>query len=248
MNPPYYFITANGKTRVYEKYVKYEGKEGIIPLEQINDAVDGESLKTHLGKNISIHSASPLDIIEDFRRGPQTIVLKDAMYIIGRLGINKNSIVLEGGTGSGSMASYFALYSSKVYSFERRKEFYDISAKNIGRIKSYDAFSDIIMIEDDISSAPAHVKEKVDAIFLDVPEPWKYLDVLKPLLNDNGRIACYVPNVTQAIEFANSLKGFVYEECSEVMVRQWNVHGRIAKPHKELMHTAFLLFALNKRA
>jgi tRNA (adenine57-N1/adenine58-N1)-methyltransferase catalytic subunit len=242
MDAPYFFRTQDGKTKIFHTLSKYEGKDGIITIEEIKEAKDGQRLQTHLNKSVIIHSANPIDIIENYRRGPQTIILKDAAYIISKASVNKNSIILEAGTGSGSMASYFALSAKKVYSFELRNEFLEISKKNIAKIKDNPLFCEIDLINDDIQYANNYIKEKVDVIFLDVPEPWNYFSILKPLLLDNGRIVCYVPNVTQALECANNMHDYIIEESCEVILRNWKFSGRIAKPEKDLLHTAFLVF------
>jgi tRNA (adenine57-N1/adenine58-N1)-methyltransferase catalytic subunit len=248
MKPPYFFYTKEGKTKVFHNLCKYEGKDGIITLEDIEKAEDGQRLQTHLNKSLIIYSANPIDIIENFRRGPQTIILKDASYIISKSSVNKNSIILEAGTGSGSMTAYFALHGKKVYSFELREEFMDISRKNLNRINQNPLFGEIELINDNVEYANKYIKEKVDVIFLDMPEPWNYFSALKPLLLDNGMIVCYVPNVTQALECANSLTEFIIEESCEIILRNWKFSGRIAKPEKDLLHTAFLVFARNIRA
>jgi len=248
MEAPYFFYTKDGKTKIFHSLAKYEGKDGIITIEEIENAEDGQRLQTHLDKSLIIYSANPIDIIENFRRGPQTIILKDASYIISKASVNKNSIILEAGTGSGSMTAYFALHSKKVYSFELREEFMEISRKNLNRINQNPLFGEIELINDDVQYANKYINEKVDVIFLDMPEPWNYFSILKSLLNQNGIIVCYVPNVTQALECANSLNEFIIEESCEIILRNWKFLGRIAKPEKDLLHTAFLVFARNKRA
>jgi tRNA (adenine57-N1/adenine58-N1)-methyltransferase catalytic subunit len=247
MHPPYFFWTKDGKTKVFHNLAKYEGKDGIIQVQDIEAADDGQRIPTHMDRNLIIHSATPIDVIESFRRGPQTIILKDAAYIVGKGSVSRESVIIDAGTGSGSMAAYFALHAKKVYSFELRAEFLEISKKNLERIKDNPLFCDIELINDDVQYANNYINERADLIFLDVPEPWNYYAILKPLLKDSGKIACYVPNATQALECTNNLNGFIIEEACEIMLRTWKFSGRIAKPEKDLLHTAFLVFARNSR-
>ncbi len=244
MNPPYYFITEKGKSKIYFEIKDYQGKEGIIKKEIIKKATSGTILKTHLDKKIIIYEANYKDIIENFKRGPQTIILKDASYIILN-SIDKNKTVLEAGTGTGSMTAYFSLYSKKVLSFEERKEFYELAKKNLEQYNYKKEFKNYKIINDNIKNVKKHTKEKFDVLFLDLPNPKEILPYIEENLKEDTTIICYLPNITQMVETTNYLreKNYYIQETLEIIKRNWTFKGRISKPEKDLLHTAFLLFA-----
>ncbi len=244
MIPPYYFITDKGKTKVFFKVEDYHGKEGMIRKEFIKKAKSGEILKTHLDKKLIVYSAFYKDIIESFVRGPQTIILKDASYIILN-SIDKTKSVLEAGTGSGSMTAFFSLYSKKVVSFEERKEFYELSKKNLELYNYKGEFDNFVLINDNIRNVKNYTGEKFDVIFLDLPNPKEILSYLEKNMKEDTLIICYLPNVSQMIETTNYLreKDYYIQETLELIKRNWVFKGRISKPEKDLLHTAFLLFS-----
>ncbi len=244
MEAPYYFITEKGKTKIFFEIKDYHGKEGVIKKETIKKAHSGEILKTHIDKKVTIYKASYKDIIQNFRRGPQTIILKDASYIILKT-IDKTKTVLEAGTGSGSMTAYFSLYSKEVLSFEERKEFYELSKKNLEQYNYKKEFKNYKIINDNVKNIKKHTKKKFDVLFLDLPNPKEIIPFLEENLKEDSTIICYLPNISQMIETTNYLreKNYIIEETLEIIKRNWTFKGRISKPEKDLLHTAFLLFA-----
>ena len=242
MEPPYYFVTEKGRSKIFSTRTEYQSVQGVVSADQIERARPGESLQTHLGSQVRIYPADDIELIESFSRGPQAITLKDALYIIGRCAITRDSLVVESGTGSASMAAFLSLYAGAVISYERREEFYKLSKKNLAQIADRPAFAPIELVHAEFSEAQA--SRPAQAVILDMPEPWTQFPTAHRLLADTGSLACYTPNITQAIACTDALsEGFEHVETVEIMRREWSAHGRIAKPKKELMHTAFLVFA-----
>jgi len=240
MEPPYYFLTKDGKSKILWQVQDYHNKDGAIKKEDIEAAKNGSQLKTAYKRDALIFAPDRIELIEGFKRGPQSVLLKDAMYIIGRLGITKESIVLDAGTGSGSMAAYLSLYAKKVISFEIKEEFLTIAKKNLEKINA----DNIEIINDSVENIKKHSSEKFDAVFLDVTRPWEMLDLIYDSLKEGAYACFYLPNMTQATEIANALgEKFHQMETVEMIKRDWNIGGRVAKPEKDLLHTAFLMFA-----
>ena len=206
-----------------------------ISAEDISQAESGDELETHTGTKARIFHADAVEVIESFRRGPQAITIKDAAYIIERCGITKSSRVIEAGTGSGSLTGFLSLRAGEVVSYEQREDFHEIAKKNLERL----APSNVTLVNADLNEADS---EGFDACVLDMPEPWSCYAKARELLAPGGWLCCYVPNTTQAVECVNRAAGFEHVESVEIMRREWVFSGRIAKPDKEVMHTAFLLF------
>lgn len=245
MQPPYYLVFPRRRSRVLYALADYHGKEGIVRREAIEAAESGDELETHLHQHARIFHATATDVIESFRNGPQNITLKDAAYIIGRCGITRSSKVVEAGTGSGSLTAFLALYAGTVVSFEMREEFHDIAEENLKRLDTIDPNAEIELVHAPLEEAPERLADRrgsFDACVLDMPEPWTCYAAARELLRPGGLLVCYVPNATQASRCAAEAAGFEPLENVELIRREWRFTERIAKPTKDVMHTAFLLF------
>ena len=243
MEPPYYFVFPKQRSRVFFELKDYHAKDGIIKAEAIERAQSGDALETHLGVESRIYHATATDVIESFRNGPQNITLKDAAYIIGRCGVTRDSNVVEAGTGSGSLAAFLSLYARSVVSFELREDFAQLSKKNLERLGSIGRGENVELHTERFENAPQIVADR-DVCVLDMPEPWTCYGAARGVLRDGGILVCYVPNATQASTCAHHAveHGFEPIEHVELIRREWRFSERIAKPGKEVLHTAFLLF------
>ena len=241
MEPPYYFVFPKGRSRVFFECKDYHAKEGIIRKEQIEEARSGDELVTHLDTKARIFHATSTDVIESFRNGPQNITLKDAAYIIGRCGVTNTSKVVEAGTGSGSLTAFLSLYAGEVTSFEMRDDFAKLAAENLERLESLGLGSNITRHVGRFEETTGTLADQ-DVCVLDMPEPWTCYDAARSALRDGGILVCYIPNATQASTCAHEAIGFEPLEHVELIRREWRFTERIAKPGKEVLHTAFLLF------
>lgn len=247
MQPPYYLVFARRTSRVLFELADYHGKEGIVRRDAIEAASSGEELETHLHQHARIFHATATDVIESFRNGPQNVTLKDAAYIIGRCGITRSSSVIEAGTGSGSLTAFLSLYAGSVVSFEAREDFHELASQNLRRLSSLDAVGDVELVLAPFEEALERFADRIgsfDACVLDMPEPWSCYAPARAMLRAGGLLVCYVPNATQASRCSTeaSDSGFEPLESVELIRREWRFSERIAKPGKEVLHTAFLLF------
>src|SRR5271165_1486983 len=102
------------------------------------------------------------------KRGPQVILPKDIGIILAYSGVNKESICVDGGTGSGWLAMSLARVSKHVYSYDLREDFLAIAEKN----KQILGLENITLKKGDITK----IKEKdIDLITLDLPNSDKAL-------------------------------------------------------------------------
>ncbi|MBI5881336.1 hypothetical protein HZB90_04355, partial [archaeon] len=88
-------------------------------------------IKSMQGKEFDIFDAAFIDDYRRIKRLPQIIPLKDIGFMIAKTGIGPDSIVVEGGTGSGALAIFLSRCCKKVYSYEIEKQHLDIAAENI---------------------------------------------------------------------------------------------------------------------
>ncbi|MEM2121335.1 MAG: methyltransferase domain-containing protein [Candidatus Woesearchaeota archaeon] len=194
-------------------------------------------VKTNLGKKFFIMPPSYRDLFERLLRGPQIITIKDISIIAFETGINKNSVVVDAGTGSGALAIMLSLISKRVISYEIRKEFYNIALKN----KQLFGLKNLILKNKDLKQ----ISEKnVDVIVLDMPQPWDYLEECISALKIGGYLVTYLPNVNQVmknIEEQSKFKNLIHVKTLEVLSREWLVNEKQSRPKTEMLgHTGFI--------
>jgi len=214
---------------------------GFIKSEDLKKAKGGDLLKSNTEKEFRVFNPSFIDLYRRIKRDAQIIPLKDIGFIIAETGINKESKVLDAGSGSGALACFLASIAKEVITYEIREDFIGIVKSNIGflqlnniRIKKKNIYEEA----DD---------KDVDVVILDVPEPWKALENCSKALKPGGFLASYSPSIPQVADFVNALRqneNFVYLKTAEITEREWEVEERKVRPKsKGLGHSGFLSFA-----
>ncbi|MGB9748941.1 MAG: tRNA (adenine-N1)-methyltransferase [Candidatus Woesearchaeota archaeon] len=194
-------------------------------------------VRTNLGKKFFIMLPSYRDFFERLLRGPQIITLKDIGLIAFETGINKESIVVDAGTGSGALALMLSLISKRVISYEIRKEFYNLALKN----RELFGVKNLILKNKDLK----HISERnVDAIVLDMPQPWDYLPECVDALKVGGYLVAYLPNISQVIkniEEQKKFKNVLHIKTIESFCREWIINEKQSRPKTEMLgHTGFI--------
>ncbi len=197
-------------------------------------------VKSNLGKKFILLEANFLDNLSKIKRGPATTNLKDIGPILMYTSINKNSVVLEAGSGSGQLTAFLARFVKKVYSYEKNENFYNLTKKNLEFLN----IKNVELKNKDVKN----LKEKnLDLIVLDLLDPWNYINEVSKSLKKSGYLACYLTNVNQIIDLSKKLDGFLVEKIISVKEENWISKGLVLRPeHWSLSHTAFLLFARKK--
>ncbi len=208
-------------------------KDGFVKEKDIKSK---KIIKSNTGKEFYIFDAKFSDKIKKIKRGPQAIMEKDIGLIISNTGIGKNSIVAEGGTGSGKLTAFLANICKKVYSYEVKAINLKIAKENMKFLK----IKNVVFKNKNIKK----IKEKdLDLIVLDLPNPHDYIKECYKALKSGGHLVVYVPTITQINEFIKENKEFVVNKIVELLERPWIVEGRKVRPNSHFIgHTAFLLF------
>ncbi|MBS3107652.1 methyltransferase domain-containing protein [Candidatus Woesearchaeota archaeon] len=210
---------------------------GIIKEEQIKKAKDGDILKASSGKEFTIISADFLDRIKRIKRGSQALLQKDIGLIIAKTGVNRDSIVVDAGTGSGMLASFLANVVKKVYTYEINESNLEMAKENFSSLE----LNNIELKNKNITEG---IDEKeVDLITLDLSNPELVLEYAYNSLKFGGYLVCYCPQITQIMAVVENNKKFTVQEVTELLERHWAVDGRKVRPKSPMVaHSAFLIF------
>ena len=104
---------------------------GFIKKEDLKKAKEGDLLKSNTSREFFVFNPSFIDLYRKIKRDAQIIPLKDIGLIIAETGINKESRILDAGSGSGALACFLAGIAKEVVTYEIREDFIEIVKSNV---------------------------------------------------------------------------------------------------------------------
>ncbi len=232
------FIRTVGEGKRFECHLGYINYDDIVGVPY------GEQVATQMGHKLFILPPNTDDIVSHLQREGQIIFPKDLGYITLKLGIRPGVRVLEAGTGSGALTLTLALLvgeSGHVYTYERRQKMQERAMANVRRLGLLDR---VTFHQRDIERG--FDERDVDALFLDVREPWDFLPQAREALVGGGFFGAIVPTINQVIMLAEALYDgpWYLLEIEELIRRTYKtIPARIRPDDQMIGHTGFLVFA-----
>ncbi len=218
---------------------------GAFQFDEIIGKPYGTSVKTSKGKTLYIVEPGYIDDVFHMNRRTQVVYPKDSSFILMKLDVFEGKRVVDVGAGSAAMSYLFAKAvgkSGKVYTYERREDFYNLAKDNLTK---WEVIDRVDLKLKDISSGVEETN--VDAFFLDVPHPWEYISVAWKALKGGGRFCTVVPTTNQVQMVLKEIEEFpfVMVEVWESMFRQYKpVPERLRPFDRMVAHTAYMIFAI----
>ncbi|MHB8625057.1 MAG: tRNA (adenine-N1)-methyltransferase [Aggregatilineales bacterium] len=233
--------------RTLEPGGKLETHLGVIAYDDlIGKAAYGDRLKTHLGHLVYVLTPGIDDLLSHSRHATTIIQPKDLGYIALKLGIQSGSRVIEAGTGSGGLTLWLAQIvgdSGQVISYDRTPNAPEVARRNLSRAGEA-VMRRVTFKTRDI--ALGLDETEVDALFLDVPNPWDYLAVARAALRGGGHFGALVPTTNQVVELIGGLYAgpWFRIEVEELLLRSYKVMPARLRPDDQMVgHTGYLIFA-----
>lgn len=204
----------------------------------------GRQVRSHLGQPFLVFEPSTHDLIRQARRVTQIMFPKDIGYLLLRLNIHPGTRVVEAGTGSGGLTIALARAvqpDGHVYSYEQRAEVQQVARENLELLGLGEFVTFWVR---DIGEG--FVERDVDALFLDVREPWSYIASAHEALKAGGFFGAIMPTVNQVAHLLNDLRegGFAALEVEELILRPYKpIPARLRPADRMVAHTGYLVFA-----
>jgi tRNA (adenine57-N1/adenine58-N1)-methyltransferase len=218
--------------------------EGILNLDEVRAAGWGRQVRTHKGYAFTVMRPTLYDLIKSVKRRTQIIYPKEIGYIAMKLGIGPGCRIVEAGCGSGGLTTALAWLvgdTGKVYTYERREEFFNLCRQNLERIGLAHR---VEQFHHDIAEG-FHAHE-ADALFLDVREPCDYIRYIPDAVVPGAPIGFLLPTTNQVQDLLKALEGgpFRQVEVLEIFLRHYKpVPERLRPDDRMVAHTGFLVFA-----
>jgi len=217
---------------------------GLLHHDELIGQPLGRTLHTHIGHPFLALEPSTHDLIRRIRRITQIIFPKDAAYIIMRLNCYPGRRVVEAGTGSGGLTLALAravMPHGRVYSYEERSKMLALARRNLERVGLLD-YVDLQLTD----IAEGFNERDVDACFLDLREPWRYLAQAREALKPGGFFGSIMPTTNQVSQLIAALEqhGFVHIAVEELLLRPYKpIAARLRPLDRLVAHTGYLVFA-----
>jgi tRNA (adenine57-N1/adenine58-N1)-methyltransferase catalytic subunit len=224
--------------------IPFHTHAGIVQLGSIVGKRFGESIVTSLGERMFILRPVALDFIMKSERRTQIVYPKDFSYIVSRSGIRSGSQVIECGTGSGALTTYFASIVAPdglVHTFEARPDFAEIAKKNVEKA----GLSRFVRFENaSLQDLSGSLRENhYDLALLDTGEPWELLEIAHRVLRGSGFVFCICPTTNQLEIVIETMKQkmFCDVESVEIMLRHIEARAGKTRPSMRMIgHTCYI--------
>ena len=184
------------------------------------------------------------DKLQGLHRQAQIILPRDAAQILLNCSIEPGQRVLEAGIGSGSLTIALASAvapNGTVISYDIREEFIDHAMKNLKQA----CLSDYVTPR--IKDVTAGIDESdLDAIILDIPNPWAAVPHAWKALKVGGYLCAYSPLISQVEQTVKAIGQERFIECKtyENIQREMIVSKHGTRPSFEMLgHTGYMTFA-----
>jgi tRNA (adenine57-N1/adenine58-N1)-methyltransferase len=234
-----------------KKYLKrleldksFHGKGGILPFSMVVGCPWG----TRFGEYEVFRPTIEDVMMYGVRRETQIVFPKDAFFTLSKLDIRPGSRVLEIGTGSGT----FTLLLSRtvgpeglVVTVEKEERHFKNARKNIEKYGEYRNVESHNTDIGDFNDATSSGNGPFDAAFVDLREPWIYMERIRGFLKGSAVVGFIVPTANQVSETLQALRGgFGNVEVVEILFRTYKTVAARLRPEDRMVgHTGYLLFA-----
>ena len=215
---------------------------GVLSIEKLRGSL-GRKLVVG-DRSVLVLPASRRDRMEGLERRAQVIGPKDAATILFHANIGPGDTVVEAGAGSAwltvALASAVGPHG-RIITYEERGDFAAFAEGNLRRAGL------LGRVQLRVADIAAGISEKnVEAVVLDIPDPWTAVRPAWEALRVGGSIATFLPNVEQVRQTVEALRDapFVEVRTLETIERELEVRETGTKPSfAPLGHTGYVTTA-----
>jgi tRNA (adenine57-N1/adenine58-N1)-methyltransferase len=217
---------------------------GIINYDDLIGQSWGTKVYSHLGSAYLLLQPSVADLLLEIKRNTQIMYPKDVGYILMNMDIGPGKLVIEAGSGSGAFTTALAHMvgpTGHVFSYDNREALQNLARKNILKVGYHERVTFKVR---DISSG--FDESNVDAVFLDLPNPYDYLPQVRSAVKQGGFFGTILPTMNQVIRLLHALhqEKFSFIDVCEILLRYYkDAYARLRPTDRMVAHTGYLIFA-----
>ncbi len=227
-----------------QKGAEFQSHRGVISHDDLIGLPWGTQVHSHKGSPFFLMQPSLAELIRGIRRSTQILYPKEIGYILVTMGIGPGMRVIEAGTGSGALTMALAHAvgpTGSVISYELQADRQKLARSNLERV----GLSERVTFKlQDI--AGGFDETGVDALFLDLPNPYDYIAQVRKALKPGGYFGGILPTTNQVILLLTALRQyhFAFIDVCEVLLRYYKAEPERFRPTDRMIaHTGYLIFA-----
>ena len=223
---------------------EFQSHRGVIKHNDLIGKPWGIQIFSHNGSPFFLLQPSLPDILKSTKRATQIMYPKEIGYILLQMGICPGKRVIEAGTGSGSFTTALATAlgdTGKVYSYEAKEENQRIAIRSLEKLGLTHRIDFKLR-----NIAEGFDETGVDAVFLDVSNPYDYLKQVKAALKPGGYFGSIVPTTNQVTYLLVALRqnDFAFIDVCDISQRYYKPEPTRFRPTDRMIsHTGYLIFA-----
>ncbi|MDK2980087.1 MAG: tRNA (adenine57-N1/adenine58-N1)-methyltransferase catalytic subunit [Chloroflexota bacterium] len=226
-----------------EKGGKFETHRGILYHDDLIGTRWGTEVFSHKGSAFYLLQPTMNEILSTTKRNTQIMYPKDIGFILMKMNIAPGTTVIEAGTGSGGLTQVLALMVGKeghVYTYERREEMTNLARKNVERLG---LDQNVTFFKHGIDEG--FEQKDVDVVFLDLPNPYDYVQQVRDALIPGGHFGALLPTTNQVTKLLLEMRrmDFEFVDVVELMLRFYQAEADKFRPVDRMVaHTGYLVF------
>lgn len=221
----------------------FQTHRGVLKHDEMIGQPWGTQVFSHNGAPFFLLQPALGDLLREMKRNTQILYPKDIGYLMVTMGIGPGMHILEAGTGSGALTSAFAYMvgpQGRVTTYEARPEMQALARSNVESLELSDRVTFKLG-----NVADGFEERDVDALFLDLPNPYDYIEQVRASLKPGGYFGCIVPTVNQVSSLLVALRRnrFAFLDVCETLLRFYKPEPNRLRPADRMVaHTGFLVF------
>ena len=222
----------------------FQTHRGVLKHDDMIGQPWGSQILSHNGSPFFLLQPALADLLKGLKRNTQILYPKDIGYILVALGVGPGMHVLEAGTGSGALTCAFAYAvgpEGHVTTYEVREQMQELARRNL---RTLDLEDRVTFKLGDVANG--FEERGVDALFLDLPNPFDYIPQVREALKPGGFFGSILPTVNQVEKLLVALRQnrFAFLDVCELLMRYYKSEpSRLRPADRMVAHTGFLIFA-----
>lgn len=159
---------------------------------------------------------------------------------LARAELKPGTKVLEGGTGSGFLATEIARIicpTGRVYSYDVKIENLEAAKRNLKLAGLEEC------VELKHGDVRVHVSETdLDAALLNIPDPWEALKTLKYSLKNGAPLVAFIPTMNQIVKLVEKLtEDWIIVKTLETIEREVETTREAVRPSRASPFTGYII-------